>query len=326
MNPQLVGAAMNDAQWERLDAIADVVDRTPFGSLEGERAESVLADVDVLLGHWGCPTIDEPALARMPKLQMLAYAAGSVKERATVTPAVFERGVLVTSAASANAVPVAEYTLAAILLANKGAFLSREWYRNPDGLRARRPKPVGNYRRVIGLVGASHVGRLVIELLRPFRFEVLLADPFVDAAAAAALGVELVDLDDLLDRCEVLSIHAPDVPATVGMIGPAELARLRDGAVVINTARGRLIDTEALVAEVSTGRLSAILDVTEPEPLPRDSPLFDLPNVFLTPHLAGSQGNELERLADLAITEIERFVRGEPPLFPVDPALLDRMA
>lgn len=326
MTETLVPVALNADHWTRIDRVADVIDRRPLATFEDPRAAIVLADAEIVLGHWGCPTLDADALDRAPNLRMLAYAAGSVKERRTVTEAAFERGILVTSGASANAVPVAEFTLAAILLANKGGFITREWFRNPDGPKVRRPKPIGNYGKTIGIVGASHVGRLLVELLRPFRFEVLVADPYLDAAGATALGVERVTLAALIERSDVLTIHAPDLPETVGMIGAGELAGLRDGAVVINTARGRLIDTAALEEELVSGRLSAILDVTDPEPLPRTSRLYDLPNVFLTPHIAGSQGNELERLADLAITEIERFVAGEPALFPVRAEDLARIA
>lgn len=327
MNPALAARAISDDQWERLDAVADVLDRTPIASFDGDGdgdgdAGGVLARCEVLLGHWGCPALDASALERAPALRMLAYAAGTVKD--VVTVAVWERGIVVTSAAAANAVPVAEFTLAAILFANKGVFLAHEWFRSPHTVRARRPKPVGNVGKVVGVVGASHVGRRVIELLRPFELDVLLYDPFVDAAS---LGVrQASSVDELCAVADVVTVHAPDVPATHGMIGAAQLAAMKDGAVLVNTARGKLVDTAALEAELVTGRISAVLDVTDPEPLPRSSALYALPNVFLTPHVAGSQGSELRRLADLAITEIERYASGEPPLYPVYERDLDRIA
>jgi phosphoglycerate dehydrogenase-like enzyme len=166
----------------------------------------------------------------------------------------------------------------------------------------------------------------VIELLRPYDLEVALFDPFVDAEGAAALGATALGLDELCATSDVVSIHAPDLPETRGMIGARQLAAMRDGATLVNTARGRLVDHAALEAELVAGRLMAVLDVMHPEPLPPDSPLWQLPNVFLTPHLAGAQGRELARLTDLAIDQIERFVRGEPLTEEVREEDLSRMA
>lgn len=312
-----------EAQWDRLREVAHVLDEEPIHDFSTARAAELLGACDVLLAHWGCPVIDADTVARAPNLKLIAYAAGTVKW--VVTTAVWERGIVVTSAASANAMPVAEYTVAAIVLANKGAFVSREWYRDRS-LRLRRPAPVGNVDKQVGLVGASHVGRLVIQSLAPFDLHVAVYDPYLSEAEADGLGVVKVDLADLMRTSDVVSLHAPDVAATKGMIGAAELALLRDGATFINTARGALVDVGALEAELVTGRISAVLDVTEPEPPPAGSLLYELPNVFLTPHLAGAQGTELVRLADVAIEEIERFAHGRPPRYPVAHADLDRIA
>jgi phosphoglycerate dehydrogenase-like enzyme len=247
-------------------------------------------------------------LDRAPNLQLIAHAAGTVKE--FVTPAVWERGVKVSSAAAANAVPVAEYCLAAILFTNKHAFAASRRYhdRREDMLL---PVSSGNRAKTIGVVGASRVGRHLIELLRPFDMEVVVYDPMLDDDAAAALGVESIELDELLRRSHVVSLNVPAVPSTEGMIGARELALMQDGATLINTARGSVVDHDALIAELQDRRLHAVLDVTSPEPLPADSPLFDLRNVFLTPHIAGASGTEIPRLAELAIDEIERWTRGE---------------
>lgn len=327
MMPALGSLAFTADQRARLDDLVRIEDDEPLASFDDDpRAERLLATAEIIIGHWGCPTVDERALEMAPNLRLVAYGAGSVKERNTITPAVFERGVVVTSAAAANAVPVAEYTLAAILLANKGAFLAREWLRAPDAVDVRRPRPVGNYAKRIGLVGASHVGRLVIELLRPFELEVVVSDPYLSADDAAALGVVVVDLDELLSTSDVVSLHAPLLPSTSDLIGRRELALMKDGAVLINTARGRIVVTDDLIAELQPGRISAVLDVTWPEPLPAGSPLLSLPNAFVTPHIAGTQGSEMARLADHVIDEIERYCDGRPPMHPVTAADLDRIA
>ncbi len=302
----LVAHAFTPAQIDRLAAIGEVVDARPLASFDEDRASAVLAEAEVLIGHWGCPTLTSEVLAVAPRLRLFAYAAGTVKWQ--VTDAVWERGIVVTSAADANAVPVAEFTVAMVLLANKGVLLFREWLRDPGATLPLDPSAVGNYGRRIGLVGASMVGRRVIELLAPYDLELAVYDPYLSPDDAAHLGVEKVDdLDALCASVDVLSLHAPDVDATRGMIGAAQLGALRDGAVFLNTARPALVDSEALEAELASGRIAGILDVTEPEPLPAGHPLLGLPNVFVTPHVAGAMGNELHRLAELAVVEVERY-------------------
>nr|MDT0524445.1 NAD(P)-dependent oxidoreductase [Streptomyces sp. DSM 41633] len=138
----------------------------------------------------------------------------------------------------------------------------------------------------------------------------LLHDPYVGAAEAASLGAESVPLDQLLAHSNIVTLHAPDIPETHRMLDAGHLALIRDGGVLINTSRGALIDPDALTEELVSGRLSAVLDVTEPEPLPAHSPLYDLPNVFLTPHIAGSLGNELQRLGLIVTEEAERLASG----------------
>jgi len=164
----------------------------------------------------------------------------------------------------------------------------------------------------VGIVGASRIGRRVIELLRPFDLDVLLHDPWVDDDDARRLGARALPLDELLAGCDVVSLHAPAVPETRHMLDARRLALLRDGATLVNTARGALVDGKALELELVSGRIAAVLDTTDPEILPSDSPLYELPNVFLTPHIAGSLGDETSRMTELALDEIERFTQGRP--------------
>ncbi|MFJ7345368.1 hydroxyacid dehydrogenase [Streptomyces sp. NPDC101110] len=289
------------------------------------RGLDALARAEVLVTGWGCPRIDGAVLDAAPRLRAVLHSAGSVKSFAT--HALRERGITVSSAAVANALPVAEYTLAMILLAGKDVLAAR------DRMRATRASTgwgvipgIGNHGRRVGVIGASRIGRRVLELLRPFDLRPVLTDPYVDEHAAAALGVPLLPLDELLRTSGIVTLHAPDTPETRHMIGSRELALMPDGAVLINTARGGLVDHDALVAELRTGRLSAVLDVTDPEPLPADSPLYDLPGAFLTPHLAGSQGNELARLGLAVVREAERLVAGEEPAYAIEWATLEREA
>lgn len=287
----------------------------------------LLARAEVLVTGWGCPRLDETILDRTPRLRAVLHAAGSV--RGLVSDACWERGVVVSSAVEANAWPVAEYTVAAILLSGKNAFGLRESYREGGPaypLMTSDAAGLGNHGRSVGIIGASRVGRRVLELLRPFDLTLLLHDPYITSAEAAGLGAELLALDDLLRASDVVSVHAPDLPETYRMLDRRRLGLVRDGGVVINTARGALIDPQALIDELTSGRLAAVLDVTEPEPLPAESPLHRLPNVFLTPHISGSAGNELARLGQTVAHEAARFAAGLPLAHPVRRDDLARIA
>jgi phosphoglycerate dehydrogenase-like enzyme len=304
-------------QLARLGALAEVDTSRTVPDLAAAGDEE-LADVEVLLTGWGSPAVDAATLARMPRLQGIVHTAGTV--RFVVTDAVWERGdVVVTSSTEANAVPVAEYALAQILLAGKRILAQQARYR-----REHRPAPataadphIGNYGGVVGLIGASRIGVLVAEHLRRFDLEVLITDPFADAESVAALGATKVEPEELYSRSDVVSLHAPDVPSTRGMVTRELLALMRDGTTFLNTARPALVDVDALREEVLSGRLSAVLDVHDD--LADDDPLWEAEHALLTPHIAGSQGNELHRLGEAALEEVRRLAAGEPPGFPVDP-------
>ncbi|MBM7785343.1 hydroxyacid dehydrogenase [Tenggerimyces flavus] len=318
----------DDAARARLRQVAkvDLADEAIVADFQAPGVAERLKDTEILLTGWGSQPVDEAVLAHAPNLEAIVHSAGSVK--AIVTDACWQRGLAVSNAVAANAVPVAEYTVAMIVLANKHVLPIRDAYRTQNAKQdwAITYPTIGNYGQVIGIVGASHVGREVLRLLASYDFELLLSDPTLTAAEAERLGAELVDLDELVTRSDVVSIHAPDLPATYHLFDQRRLARLKDQATLINTARGRLIDTAALTEEAATGRLDVILDVTDPEPLPPDSKLFQLPNVFLTPHLAGSTGVEVRRMGELAVAEIERYARGEPFAHPVDGSRIGQLA
>lgn len=335
MRPKLAFAMAADKTRHVFDAAAlarlarscDMVRAEPLEELSSTEAHGVLGDIDILVTGWGCPMITAQVVKAAPKLKLIAHAAGTVKF--TLDSAVYEAGIRVTHAADANAVPVAEFTLAAIIFANKRVFELRDRYRADPGRRssyALMDEPIGNYHRTIGLVGASRIGRKVARLLRGFDFTVLVSDPFVRPGDPVLDGAELVELDDLMERSDVVSIHAPALPSTRAMIGASQFRLMRDGTAFINTARGALVDEAALVAELQTGRIHAVIDVTDPEIPAPGSPLYTLPNVFLTPHVAGAVGTERLRLGEMVIDEIERFVAGGKMEFEIEPALLERLA
>jgi phosphoglycerate dehydrogenase-like enzyme len=309
--PSLVGQIFTQDALGRIVAALDVdVDQvvTETGS---DAARRLLADAEVLLAGWGAPRI---GVDDAPLLRAVVYAGGVATTCLDDPTAHAARGVLAANARAVNAVPVAEYTLAAILLANKRAWAAERSYRAgrrlPD--RADERADLGNYCRTVGIVGASQVGRRVIQLLRPFDLDVVVYSPELTPELAVELGVRYGTLEEVAAQSDVLSLHQPAIPETIGQIDAHVLALLPDGATVINTARGAVVDEAALVAELRTGRIDAVLDVTEEEPPPADSELWDLPNVVLTPHIAGSAGGELHRIGDLVAAEVERYAAGLP--------------
>ncbi|MDA1075026.1 MAG: hydroxyacid dehydrogenase [Proteobacteria bacterium] len=299
---------MRSDHLQRLERCVRLVSHEP---VRDKRALLDHADqLEVLITSWGCPRIDAELIDHLPRLKLIAHMAGSVK--GFIDEVVWRRGILVTNAVAANAVPVAEFTVAAILFANKKVFQLNQFYLKHRENRApwtREAPNVGNYRKTVGIIGASHVGTLVSERLKAYDLRVLLYDPFVTPLASHRVGASKVGLSELLSQSDVVSLHAPLLPETRHMIGGRELSLMKDDATLINTARGELVDQQALIETLAAGRLFAILDTTEPDVLPADSLLYRLPNVFLTPHIAGSLGDETQRLADCIVDEVERFTR-----------------
>ncbi|WOH18517.1 hydroxyacid dehydrogenase [Paenarthrobacter sp. GOM3] len=300
-----------------LEPSLNLLGREPIQDFHSPTGRSLLAKADILITGWGCPMIDEAVLEAAPRLRYVLHAAGSVKHH--IGDACWERGVQVSSAADANAIPVAEYTVAMIVLANKRVLqIAQTLHSTRTDVPAEQLFPdMGNYRKKVGIIGASKIGRHVIRLLAPYDLDVVVSDPYLDAKEAAALGVQLVSLDELVADSDVVSLHAPSLPSTKNLMDAALVRRMRPGATFINTSRGELVDQDALLARVEQGDLYAILDVTTPWVLPSDSPFYTHPNVLLTPHVAGSLGNELERMAASAVDEALRLARGESLRFRV---------
>lgn len=312
----------------KLDALTDVLHPGPVTDLMAPELEALLPRVDILVTGWKSRPVDAELRRRMPRLKLIAHLAGTVK--GVLTHDVAASDLKVVSAAEANAKPVAEFTLAHILLHMKRVSEWRELYRAQrsriDTRNTRFTGRLGNAGRTVGIVGASRIGRRVAEELRRHDIAVLLHDPFVTVEAAAHFGAQKVSMDELLSQSDVVSLHQPLLPSTERSFGAREFARMRDGALLINTARGRIIDSAALETAMADGRLSAVLDVTDPEPLNDDSPLWDMSNVTITPHVAGSFGCEVCRMTELVLDDIARFTRGEPMQHEVAIADWERVA
>lgn len=285
---------------------------------------AVLDGVDCVFSGWGGPRMDASFLAAAPSLRAVFYGAGSIKN--IVTPAFWEAGIPICSAWGANAVPVAEFTLAQIILCLKGT-----WQHVLDG-RARQAWPrrlpvAGAYGSTVGLVSLGMIGRKVCELLRVLDVDVIAYDPFVDKKDADSLGVRLVELEAVFAGADVVSLHTPWLPETEKMIGRTCFEAMRQGAAFVNTARGAVVDEAALVAVLEQRPdLLAVLDVTYPEPPVEGSPLYALPNVVLTPHIAGSMDRECRRMGQYMVEECRRFLSGESLQWQVSEGMFARMA
>jgi phosphoglycerate dehydrogenase-like enzyme len=246
--------------------------------------------------------------------------------RSVVDEGLFRAGVRVTNTGNAMVTPVAEFTLMQILRALRHAS-ALGIGPAADGWSVLALRPGLELAGCpIGVVGAGQIGRRVIRLLRAFDATVRVYDPFLAAADVAGLGATQAGLEDLLRESRIVTLHAPAIPATARMIGPAQLAAMPDGAWLINTSRASLVDTDALVRELRTGRISAALDVFDREPLPDDSPLRPLPNALLSNHAAFLTRECLQRLGDITVAEVGRFVRGEPLQNEVTIGMLEKMA
>ena len=282
-----------------------------------------LQNTEVFFSTWGMLALSAQQLQALPKLRAVFYAAGTVQYFARPF---LERGIVVMSAWAANAVPVAQWTTAQILLANKG------YWRNAREFKATRAKAhsfrgCGNFGATVALLGAGQIGRLVVDLLRPFDLKICVFDPFLSDEAASAMGVEKVELLEAFARGDVVSNHIANLPATVGMLRREHFAAMKPNATFINTGRGAtLVESELIETLQKRSDLTALLDVTYPEPPPENSPLWELPNAHLTSHIAGSIGDEVVRMADYALEEFERWQNAEPLRYAVSPEMLETMA
>jgi phosphoglycerate dehydrogenase-like enzyme len=308
-----------------LGEVCDVVVEKIHPSRIPEFADA-LADVEILFTGWGPPKLDESTLSFFPKLELVLYGAGSLK--GCVTDTFWERDIPICSSWVANAVPVAEYSFAQIILGLKQVL------RLPGLMRQERGKAFpdhfevgGAYGTTVSLISMGQIGRMVAERLKSLDVKVLAYDPFCTSETAGELEIELVSLEDAFSRAQVVSLHTPWLKETENMITGDLLNRIPKGGTFINTARGAVVNEPEMI-EVLRQRpdLTAVLDVTYPEPPAPDSPLYDLSNVFLTPHIAGSINGECGRMGEYAVEECRRWIAGQPLRYQVSKTAFEKMA
>ena len=293
------------------------------GTLWRERADD-LSNARFILATWGMPKLDEEFLAAAPALEAVFYAAGSVKGFATEQS--YQRGIVISSAWAANAIPVSEFTVAAVLFGLKRVWEFARQYRETRTI-VRTLEVPGAYLSKVGLVSLGAIGKLVARKLSACELNICAFDPYIDAQTARELGVSTLPLDELFSTCDVVSIHTPWLPETEGLITGDLVASMKTGATLINSSRGAVVNEPELCSVLARRPdLTAVLDVTHPEPPSPDSPLFTLPNVILTPHIAGSMGPEIARMGRWMVDELTRKLAGQPLKHSVDREMLARMA
>lgn len=297
-----------------LREVAEVIDLGGKADLDAlsdgqQRLQQALLQADAVFTSWGSPYLSKELLEQAVRLRFIGHCAGSI--RPYVDPFALEHGITVINAARVMGRGVAEMTLLFALAALR-SLVPYQLQNKPQHRWAADQPMAGLFEQTVGLVGLGQVGRQVLQLLRPFHCHVLVYDPYLPDETARTLGVEKAALNEVFARSRIISLHAAVTPETTGMIGAKQFAQVQDGAIFINTARGRLVDYEALVEAARRGRFTICLDVTDPhEPLPGDSPLWDLPNVLITPHIAGPTPDRRVDMGQDVIGRWLRFLRGE---------------
>jgi phosphoglycerate dehydrogenase-like enzyme len=291
---------------DRLRKIGVVIENDSSEKFSQKEFAEIIKDIDICVTHWDSPCFDKKVLKNAHRLKLIAHAAGSVAK--FITDDVYKKGITVCSANKLMAKYVAEsvlsYTLSALkrIPAYDSAMKRGELWPEAGGYNSL-------FDSKIGLVGLGTVGSYFIDLLKPFTAEIRIYDPYVSEDFFSQHdNICVCELDEVLRWADIVSLHAAKTPETYHMIDEEKLSLIKNGALLVNTARGAVIDEQALTNELVSGRISAVLDVYEEEPLPIDSRLRGLENVILLPHKAAAPCRE--QMTIVMIDEIERFLRG----------------
>ncbi len=292
-----------------------------------EECAEELRDVKYIFSTWAISVLTEEEIKKyFPALECVFYAAGSVQHFARPF---IKSGVKVFSAWAANAVPVAEYTVAQIILSNKGFFSCEKLMEKkmPGKAWENADKYPGNFDGTVGIIGAGMIGKLVIKMLKNYSFDSLVFDPFLPKEEAEKLGVKKCSLEDIFKNCQVVSNHLANNEETKGMLDYSLFKLMKPYATFINTGRGaQVVEEDLIKALKERPDLTALLDVTDPEPALESSEFYSLENCILTPHIAGSKGAEVHRLAEYMEEEYLRYISKEKCFWEVTEEMLKTMA
>lgn len=293
------------------------------GSKENNYLKEKLHDVKGCITSWGTPTINNSILNLMPGLEIVAHGAGSVKN--IVTDEVYQKGIAVTSCHMALAPTVAETTLMLTLMGLKLYQHQRKRLDRGQGP-ARELVGYDLGESQVGLIGYGRIARCFRKLLKSFNVNVMVYDPYLTEEDLKGEEVSKVEFEELLKKCNVISLHAPGTEANDCLIDANAMSIMQDDTLIVNTARGILIDEDALYQELQSGRLRAALDVFRKEPLSLDSPFRELDNVILTPHIGGKSVDSRKRIGEIVMAELQRYFRGNELLYRAQPSELKRRA
>ena len=293
---------------QRFSMLGDVEYYEGNSQMTTQQLCDALEGVDVAVTGWGSPQYTEQVLKKADKLQLVAHVAGSVY--GIVSDALYERGIRVMSANRLFAQSTAEGAFTYMLcglrrIEHYAAQYRLGKYKEPDFYNN------GLLEKKVGLVGFGQVARFVRSYLRPFGCEVYVSSPEVDATYEKEYDIHAASLEEIFTNCDVVSIHASLTEGTYHLIGRELLSKLKPGAVLVNSARGAIMDEQALAEAAKSGKFYAVLDVTEEEPCPMDSGLRNLDNVTLIPHMGGPTIDRRRNCALAVADDIERFCKGE---------------
>jgi phosphoglycerate dehydrogenase-like enzyme len=303
------GEVFGQGRRERVAALTDLYPHVIHAGNFDEHAAK-LADIEVIFATWGMMNFTAAQRSQLPKLKTVFYAAGNVKSFA---PSLIEHGFTLVSAWAINAIPPAEMCLSQILLSLRGYFRTVRQYREQKHFDAKKYWRPGVMNETVGLIGLGYIGSLLRQKLRDYPVNVMAHDPFLTEKRAKELDVTPVSLEDLFAKSTIVSNHIPDLESTRGVLDKKLFASMRDGATFINTGRGaQVVEADMIAVLKARPDLTALLDVTWPEPPPADSELWRLPNVIISPHIGGTTGHEVVRLADCVIEEFEAWQKGQP--------------
>lgn len=294
-----------------LESLGDVTWNESAERLTPEVLRDALVDVDVCVCTWGCPQFTEEVLEKANKLKLIAYTAGSVARIAS--DAMYERGIRIVCGNEVFARTVAEGTLAHMLYMVR-RFSEYEMHTAEDGWKPTNFKTESLFDQTIGIIGYGAISRHLIEMLKPFHAKIKLFSNHTTEEQAAGIGVQKASLEEIFSTCRVISLHTAKNPANHHMINDALLCLMQDGAILVNTARGDLIDEEALAKHLKTGRIRASLDVYQHEPPVADHPFWTIPleTLHMQPHLGGPTMDQRPAAARFVFEDIIRFQKGEP--------------
>ena len=326
-NQHFYQRCVQPSQIERLASFADYLWDEKGGYLSESGLREAIRDVDGIMIGSGCPKLTTDIIEGGERLKIIAdMDADRFAHRLDIETA-FDRGIRVVDTTNGSSYPVSEWALGLILicLRNAGEHFRKLIHREDDSWA---PLDDPNFvsgeltGKRVGIIGCGHVGKRLIQLLQPFHVEVRVYDPYLPKVVPDLMGFLLTSLENLLRDSEIIVVCAPLTPRTRRLIGREQLNLIRKGAVLVNVSRGPIIDPVPLIEKLQAGELIAGLDVFDVEPIEKDNPLRDLPNVFLSPHIAGVTRASAHRFFSLAVDELERFFHEHETLFDMTPFVL----